>query len=112
MIRLTFLGTSSMLPTRERNHSSILLQYLNEGIMIDCGEGTQKQLRIANIPPTKITDNSLSRRPCTWHSWSIALLGGRQLSEKIRDIRSYRNKKIYRLYDERNLLQGIQKIKL
>lgn|SRR3989344_674742 len=55
MIRLTFLGTSSMLPTRERNHSSILLQYLNEGIMIDCGEGTQKQLRIANIPPTKIT---------------------------------------------------------
>jgi len=44
-----------MLPTKDRNHSSLLIQYFNEGIMIDCGEGTQKQLRIANISPTKIT---------------------------------------------------------
>lgn len=55
MIRITFLGTSSMLPTKERNHQSTLLQYQNEGILIDCGEGTQRQLRIAKISPCKIT---------------------------------------------------------
>lgn len=55
MIKITFLGTSSMLPTKERNHSSILLQYEKEGILIDCGEGTQRQLRIAKISPCKIT---------------------------------------------------------
>jgi ribonuclease Z len=55
MIRITFLGTSSMLPTKERNHSSTLIQYLDEGIMVDCGEGTQRQLRIAKISPCKIT---------------------------------------------------------
>ncbi len=55
MIKVTFLGTSSMLPTKERNHSSILLHYLNEGIMIDCGEGTQRQLKFAKISSCKIT---------------------------------------------------------
>ena len=55
MITLTFLGTSSMLPTKERNHSSALIQYQNEGIMIDCGEGVQRQLKIAQISPCKLT---------------------------------------------------------
>ena len=55
MIILTFLGTSSMLPTKERNHSSLLIQYQNEGIMIDCGEGVQRQLKIAAISSCKIT---------------------------------------------------------
>ncbi len=44
-----------MLPTHDRNHSSIFLDYNQEGILIDCGEGTQKQLRIAHIKPNKIS---------------------------------------------------------
>src|SRR3989338_5975414 len=44
-----------MLPTIERNHSSIFLEYKEHGILIDCGEGTQKQLRIAHIKPSKIS---------------------------------------------------------
>lgn len=49
-----FLGTSSMQPTRERNLSSILFKYKTENILIDCGEGTQRQMRIYGIPPTKV----------------------------------------------------------
>jgi ribonuclease Z len=54
-MQLIFLGTSAMVPTKDRNHSSILLRYQNEGIMFDCGEGTQRQLKIAGIKPTQVT---------------------------------------------------------
>ena len=62
-MNILFLGTSSMLPTKERNPSSILLTYKNENILIDCGEGTQKQLRIKNISPAKITKLLITH----WH---------------------------------------------
>ena len=54
-MKITFLGTSAMLPTKERNPSSILIEYKSDGLLIDCGEGTQKQIRMAGIKPTKIT---------------------------------------------------------
>jgi len=54
-MKLVFLGTASMVPTRERNHFSILARLEKENILIDCGEGTQRQLRIANIAPPRIT---------------------------------------------------------
>ncbi len=44
-----------MLPTKERNHSAIFIRYKSEGILLDCGEGTQKQFRLADIPTTKVT---------------------------------------------------------
>lgn len=55
MIKITFLGTSSMVPTKERNHSAILLSYENENVLIDCGEGTQRQFRTKGLTPTKLT---------------------------------------------------------
>ncbi len=54
-MKITFLGTSSMVPTKERNHPSLLISYEAENIMIDCGENTQRQLKIADISPTKVT---------------------------------------------------------
>ncbi|MAG45225.1 MAG: hypothetical protein CMH63_00425 [Nanoarchaeota archaeon] len=63
MINITFLGTSSMIPTVDRNHSSLLLTYKNEGILVDCGEGTQRQLRIAGVRPGKITKLLITH----WH---------------------------------------------
>ena len=55
MTELVFLGTSDAIPSKERNHTSLLLSYKNENILVDCGEGTQRQLRIAGINPCKIT---------------------------------------------------------
>ncbi|HDI72697.1 MAG: ribonuclease Z [Candidatus Altiarchaeales archaeon] len=48
-MELIFLGTSGCVPTKERGLSSILLDYLNEYFLFDCGEGTQRQMRIAGI---------------------------------------------------------------
>ena len=53
-LEITMLGTSSMVPTKERNVQSIHLDYKGEGILLDCGEGTQRQMNIAGINRTKV----------------------------------------------------------
>jgi len=55
MIGITFLGTAGQIPSARRNHSAILLTYDGENILIDCGEGTQRQFRKAKLNPCKIT---------------------------------------------------------
>jgi len=55
MIKITFLGTSGQFPSAKRNHPAMLLTYDGENILVDCGEGTQRQFRIAGISPTKVT---------------------------------------------------------
>lgn len=54
-ITINFLGTGSAIPTAKRNHTAMLLTYKNENILIDCGEGTQRQFKKARISPAKIT---------------------------------------------------------
>jgi ribonuclease Z len=44
MFALTFLGTSASVPSAERNHSGLLIEAGNHRILVDCGEGTQRQL--------------------------------------------------------------------
>jgi ribonuclease Z len=55
MISVTFLGTSDSVPSEKRNHTALLLNYKGENILIDCGEGTQRQFRKAKLNPCKIT---------------------------------------------------------
>ena len=62
-MQILFLGTSSMVPTKERNQSGVLISCGSGGILIDCGEGTQRQLKIAGIKLTKITKILISH----WH---------------------------------------------
>jgi ribonuclease Z len=54
-MQIIFLGTSAMVPTKDRNHSAVFVRYKNEGIMFDCGEGTQRQLKVAEIKPSAVT---------------------------------------------------------
>jgi len=44
-----------MVPTKERNQSGVLISYGSEGILVDCGEGIQRQLKIAGIKLSKVT---------------------------------------------------------
>lgn len=55
MIKLTFLGTSGAIPTKKRNHTSMLLKYSGENILIDCGEGTQRQFKHIKGSAQKLT---------------------------------------------------------
>ena len=62
-MQLTILGTSSTVPTKNRNHVGYLLTYKAEGLLFDCGEGIQRQMKQAGISFSKITRIFLSH----WH---------------------------------------------
>ncbi|HKZ45713.1 MAG TPA: ribonuclease Z [archaeon] len=67
MIEITFLGTVSGIPSKNRNHPAIALEYFGEEkdtLLFDCGEGTQKQLMIAGISFMKIDKIFISH----WHA--------------------------------------------
>ncbi|MCK4521013.1 MAG: ribonuclease Z [Nanoarchaeota archaeon] len=72
MIEIVFLGTSSMVPTKERNHSSVLVSFKGNNILMDCGEGTQRQLKIAGISASKINKILISH----WHGDHVLGLPG------------------------------------
>ncbi len=71
-MEIIFLGTSAMVPTKERNHSAVLITYKTEGILIDCGEGTQRQMKIAGIKPSKVSIILISH----WHGDHVLGLPG------------------------------------
>jgi ribonuclease Z len=52
---LVILGTSAQVPTRSRNHNGYLLRWDDEAILFDPGEGTQRQLLLADVSSASIT---------------------------------------------------------
>jgi len=48
------LGSSSAVPTRDRNQTALVLDLGPESILFDAGEGVQKQIIIHNVKPHKI----------------------------------------------------------
>ena len=94
-----------MIPTKERNHSSILISYKNQGLLVDCGEGTQRQLRIAGIKPSKITKLLITH----WHGDHVLGIPG-----LIQNLAAHNYKQTLEIYGPKgskkylkNLLSGI-----
>ncbi|MBT4375925.1 ribonuclease Z [archaeon] len=72
MAKITFLGTADSIPSKSRNHLSVLLNYDGENILFDCGEGTQRQFRKAELNPCKVTRILISH----WHGDHVLGLPG------------------------------------
>lgn len=71
-MKITFLGTSDAVPTATRNHTAVLLENNGENILVDCGEGTQRQFRKAGINPGKVTKILITH----WHGDHVLGLPG------------------------------------
>ncbi|MBI2546975.1 MAG: ribonuclease Z [Candidatus Aenigmarchaeota archaeon] len=67
MLKITFLGTVSGIPTKDRNHSAIIFEYFSDiksTLLFDCGEGTQKQLMMSGISFMDVDNIFISH----WHA--------------------------------------------
>ena len=78
-----------MVPTKERNHPGTFVTYRTEGILIDCGEGIQRQMKIANIPVTKVTKLLISH----WHGDHVLGIPG--LIQTLASTRTEKKLEIY-----------------
>ncbi|MDP6157035.1 MAG: ribonuclease Z [Candidatus Thermoplasmatota archaeon] len=54
-MRLVFLGTGGAWPTKKRNVSSTAVIFRDKVILVDCGEGTQRQIHWSNFSFMKIS---------------------------------------------------------
>ena len=51
MSKAFILGTASAFPTKDRNHPAVYVNLDGKRVLLDCGEGTQRQIRIAGLSP-------------------------------------------------------------
>jgi len=63
-INIVFLGTGAAVPSTKRHQAAILLQYMGDYLLFDCGEGTQLQMEKVKISPMKINKIFISH----WHA--------------------------------------------
>jgi ribonuclease Z len=66
---LVVLGTASQVPTRDRAHNGAVLRFDDEVVLLDPGEGTQRQLTFAGIAASDLT------RVCITHVHGDHCLG-------------------------------------
>ena len=66
------LGTSSQFPTKQRNHSSFFLRFDKYKCLFDCGEGTQRQMRILKLSPHHLNALFITH----WHGDHTLGIGG------------------------------------
>ncbi|MBN1793095.1 ribonuclease Z [Candidatus Woesearchaeota archaeon] len=71
-IEITMLGTACMVPTKERNVQAIFVDMHGEGILFDCGEGTQRQMNIAGLNRNRVRKIFISH----WHGDHVSGLIG------------------------------------
>ncbi|MEM3113308.1 MAG: ribonuclease Z [Candidatus Pacearchaeota archaeon] len=71
-IEVVILGSGSAVPTARKNHQAIWMKYKAESMLFDCGEGTQRQIRKADLNPCKINRIFISH----WHGDHILGLPG------------------------------------
>ncbi|MFB6246423.1 MAG: ribonuclease Z [Candidatus Pacearchaeota archaeon] len=71
-IKVHFLGTADSVPSESRNHPAFLLSYGGENVLVDCGEGTQRQFRKAKLNPCKVNRILITH----WHADHVLGLPG------------------------------------
>jgi len=71
-IEVVFLGTASAIPSIKKNHSGFLVKTEKHQILVDCGEGIQRQFKIAKENLSKITKILITH----WHEDHTVGLAG------------------------------------
>ena len=61
-MKIIFLGSGGSVPTKDRGLPAVLVEYLNELFLFDCGEGTLRQIMICSSKRNKRNEKSKENR--------------------------------------------------
>lgn len=53
-MKIIFLGTTGSIPTKKRGLPAVAIKVDKELLLLDCGEGTQRQMALAHVSPLKV----------------------------------------------------------
>lgn len=90
--KVTILGSNSAIPTNLRNTSAQAVQYNNEIFLVDCGEGTQTQLRKYRITFARINHIFISHLHGDHYFGIFGLLMSLSLMGRNQDLHIYSHK--------------------
>ncbi len=99
---VTVLGISSAVPNSKRNPSSQIVKLHNNFFLVDCGEGTQSQLRRNHFKFSKICHIFISHLHGDHVFGLFGLLSTFSLLGRSRDLHIYANSKLKELIDYHN----------
>lgn len=96
---VTILGSSSASPTSQRNTSAQLVNFYHRFYLIDCGEGTQMQLRKNKIKMSKIHHILISHLHGDHFFGLIGLISTQNLFGRKKDLHIYSDPRIKEVID-------------
>ncbi|MGL5683523.1 MAG: ribonuclease Z [Marinifilaceae bacterium] len=96
---LTILGCGSAIPTLTRNATAQVLNVLERYFLIDCGEGTQHQLRKYKIPYNKINHIFISHLHGDHFFGLIGFLSTLSMQGRRGDMHIYADRRLQELFD-------------
>lgn len=88
-LSVTILGSGAAIPTFDRNPSSHLVEVQNRLLLLDCGEGTQMQLRKSGIKLQKISHVFISHLHGDHYFGLIGLVNTMHLLGRTQELHLY-----------------------
>ena len=86
---ITILGNTSSIPMYGRNHTAQVVRFGQEFLLLDCGEGTQLQLRKYKVKHSKISHIFISHLHGDHYLGLIGLLSSYHLSKRTEPIQLF-----------------------
>lgn len=86
---VTILGNTSSIPVHGRNHTSQVIRFGQELLLLDCGEGTQIQLRRYKVKPSKISNIFISHLHGDHYLGLVGLLSSFNLAKRTKALTIY-----------------------
>jgi len=86
---VTVLGNTSSIPVHGRNHTSQVIRFGQELLLLDCGEGTQMQLRKYKIKSSRISHIFISHLHGDHYLGLIGLISSYNLAKRTKPLTIY-----------------------
>ncbi|MCX8197784.1 MAG: ribonuclease Z [Candidatus Micrarchaeota archaeon] len=108
MFEITFLGTASAVPTIARNLPSIAVRHEGDFFLLDCGEGTQRQMLMHGVSCMKVKAIFISHPHLDHLTGVSGLVETMALGGRTEPLAIYCPKEASRFFVKKNFVQIVE----